>query len=211
MKTRLRLYSIWYSPLFGQDVCDLRQACGVGDIRKAVSLLGKADTGFAGLAGDVLMTIQDHLHGEGRMSADLDGEMAPVSIEDMERVVIDIGHRHLSLDVVIRADIPHRRLRATDQNHKQAVSDRRLGQIFFRNVVLALPSRTVDHGNVVGFGIAANATAETAGHPHQVGVVERIVRSGKRPPPHPETTGVMPHAEVRVQNDAVDAIVAAAQ
>ena len=145
------------------------------------------------------------------MSADLDGEMAPVSIEDMERVVIDVGHRLLSLDVVMRADIPHRRLRATDQNHEQAVRDRRLGQVFFRNVVLALPSRTVDHGNVVRFGIAANATAETAGHPHHVGIFERLVRSGQRPPPHPETTGVMPNAEVRVRNDAVNAIVAAAQ
>src|SRR4029077_4267268 len=31
-----------YSPLFGQGVCDLRQACGVGDISKTISLLVKA-------------------------------------------------------------------------------------------------------------------------------------------------------------------------
>src|SRR4029077_6585475 len=80
-----------YSPLFGQGVCDPRQACSVGDIGKTVALLDEADAGLAGLAGDVLMAVQDHLGGEGRMSADLDGEMAPVSIEDMERVVIDVG------------------------------------------------------------------------------------------------------------------------
>ena len=86
-----------------------------------------------------------------------------------------------------------------------------LAQIFFGKLVLALPRRTVDHRNVVRFGITANATAEPAGQPHQVGIFERLVRSGQRPPPHPEPTGTMAHAEVGVQNDAIDAIVAAAQ
>src|SRR3984893_15593970 len=46
-----------YSPLLGQGVCDLRQACGVGDISKTVSLLGEGNAGLAGLAGDVLMAV----------------------------------------------------------------------------------------------------------------------------------------------------------
>ena len=74
------------------------------------------------------------------MPADLDGQMAPVRVEDVKRVVVHIGHRLLSFDVVLRADIPHRRLRPTDQDQKQALGDRRLGQIFFRKVVLALPA-----------------------------------------------------------------------
>ena len=65
------------------------------------------------------------------MAADLDGQMAPVRIEDVKRVVVHIRHRLLSFDVVSRADIPHRRLRPTDQNQKQALGDRRLGEIFF--------------------------------------------------------------------------------
>src|SRR6476646_9739998 len=77
--------------------------------------------------------------------------------------------------------------------------------------MLALPDRTVDHGNAVRLGITANATAEPAGQPHQVGVFERVVRSSQRPPPDTEPSGTMPHAEVRIQNDAIDAIVATAQ
>jgi hypothetical protein len=65
--------------------------------------------------------------------------------------------------VVLRADIPHRRLRPTDQDQKQALGDPRLGQVFFRKLMLALPCRTVDHGNVVRLDITANATAEPAG------------------------------------------------
>src|SRR5690242_5349039 len=200
-----------YSPVFGQGLCDLRQTCGVRDSSKAVSVLGEGDARLARLAGNVLMAVQDHLGGEGRMPADLDGQMAPVRVEDVKRVVVHIGHRFLSFDVVFCADIPHRRLRPTDQNQKQALGDCRLGEIFFRNVMLALPDRTVDHRNSVRLGVTANATAEPAGQPHQVGVFERLIRSSQCPPPHPEPTRIMAHAEVSVQNNAIDAIVATAQ
>src|SRR6516165_12263875 len=63
----------------------------------------------------------------------------------------------------------------------------------------------------MGFGVSTHATAEPAGQPHQVSVFERLVRSGQRPPPHTEPARIMAHAEVRVQNDAIDAIVATAQ
>src|SRR5713226_9733278 len=72
-----------YSPGLGQGVCDLRQTCGVRDSSKAVSLLGEGDASFARLAGNVLVAVQDHLGGEGRMPADLDREMAPVGVEDV--------------------------------------------------------------------------------------------------------------------------------
>src|SRR3954464_1066817 len=71
-------------------------------------------------------------------------------------------------------------------------------EIFFGKLMLALPCRTVDHGDAVCLGITANATAEPAGQPHKVGVLERLVRSGQRPPPHPEPARTMAHAEVRV-------------
>src|SRR6201993_1136632 len=73
-----------YSPRLGQGVCDLRQACGVGDRRKAVSFLVKAEACLARLAGDVFVAVQHHLGGERRMPADLDRQMAPVGVEDVE-------------------------------------------------------------------------------------------------------------------------------
>src|SRR4029077_11893895 len=87
----------------------------------------------------------------------------------------------------------------------------RLSQIFFGELVLALPDWTVDHRNAMGFGVSTHATAEPAGQPHQVSVFERLIRSSQRPPPHPEPAGIMAHPEIGVQNDPVDAIVAAAQ
>src|ERR1700759_5064065 len=79
-----------YSPVFGQGLCDLRQTCGVRDSSKAVSVLGEGDARLARLAGNVLMAVQDHLGGEWRRSLVLDGQMAPVRVEDVKRVVVHI-------------------------------------------------------------------------------------------------------------------------
>src|ERR1700730_15954830 len=93
-----------YSPVLGQGACDLRQTRGVRDCRKAVSFLGEGDARLARLAGNVLVAVQDYLGGEGRMPADLDGQMAPLRVEDVKRIVVDIRHRLFSFDVVLRAD-----------------------------------------------------------------------------------------------------------
>jgi putative transposase len=200
-----------YSPRLGQGVCDLRQACGVGDRRKAVSFLGKTQARFARLAGDIFVAVQDNLGGERRMPADLDRQMAPIAVEDVERIVVDIRHRLFSFDVMLGAHIPHRRLGATNQDQEQALGDGRLGQIFLGQIVLALPCGTVDHRNAVGRGVAADAPAEAAGHPHQVGILQRLVGPGQRPPPHAEPAGIMSHPEIGVQDNSIHAVVAAAQ
>src|SRR6201987_50660 len=146
-----------------------------------------------GESGNIFMAIQDDLSGERRMAADLDGQMAPVRIEDMKRVVVDVGHRLFSLDVVFRADIPHRRLRPTDQDQKQTLGGCRLGEIFLGKVMLALPCRTVDHGNAVRLCVTANTTPEPPGQPHQIGVVQRVVLTCHPHLPDPEPNGIMRH------------------
>ena len=72
------------------------------------------------------------------MPADLDRQMAPIGVEDVERIVVHIGHRLFSFDVVLGAYVPHRRLGSSNQDQKQALGDRRLGEIFFGQVVFAL-------------------------------------------------------------------------
>jgi len=200
-----------YSPMLGQGVCDLRQARGVGDACKAVSFFGDDDTRLARLAGHVFVAVQHHLGWKRRVAADLDRQVAPVPVEDVERIVVHKGDRLLSLDVMIGADVPHRRAGATDQYQKQPVCDVRLGQIFFGKVVLALSCRTVDHRDAVRSGVTAHSATKPAGQPHEVGVLERLVRSGQRPPSQAEPTGIMPRSEIGVENDPVDAIIAAAQ
>ena len=73
----------------------------------------------------------------------------------MERIMIDVGHGPFPLDVMIGADIPHRRLRAAHQNEKQPSGDLGLGQVFLGDIMLALPDRTIDDRNAMGSGVAA--------------------------------------------------------
>jgi hypothetical protein len=63
--TRTDLTQPPYSPLLGQGVCDLRQACGVGDVSKTVSFLRKADSCLARVTSYILVIVQDHLGVEG--------------------------------------------------------------------------------------------------------------------------------------------------
>src|SRR5271169_4846507 len=135
---------------------------------KAVGLLGEVDSRFAGLTGDVLMTVEHHLGGERRVTAHLDGDVAPIGIQDVKGVVVYVGHRSLALEVMVGADVPHRHPSAADQNQKQPAGDFGLGQVLLGKIVLALPDRTVDDRYAMCFGIAAYSTAETACHSHQV-------------------------------------------
>jgi hypothetical protein len=80
-----------YNLLSKRGVCDVRQGRGVRDMSKAISLFCKADSGSAGLARYELMPIQGSLERERRMPADLDGDMPPLRVEDMKRVVIYKG------------------------------------------------------------------------------------------------------------------------
>jgi hypothetical protein len=44
-----------------------------------------------------------------------------------------------------------------------------------------------------------------------MGIIKGLVRSSERPPPDAETTGTMRHPKIGIQNNAIHAIVAAAQ
>src|SRR5580704_13667512 len=78
-------------------------------------------------------------------------------------------------------------------------------------LLLRWPRRTVDNMNVISLGLTANARTKTANQPHHMSVVQRGVRSGELPPAQPETAWVMSHPEIRVQYDAINAVIAAAQ
>jgi hypothetical protein len=83
---------------------------------------------------------------------------------DMERVVVHIGHRLFWFDVMVDADVPHRRLATVHQNQKHASRDIGLCQVFFRELMLPLPGWKMHNRNA----IPMNATAEAARHESQV-------------------------------------------
>src|ERR1700746_1631687 len=138
---------------------------------KAIALLGEGDSCLAGLARNIFVPVQQNLRRKRRMTAYFDGHVSPLRVQNMKRVVVDIRHRLLSLDVVIGVDIPHRRLCPADEAKKQSLRDGGLGEIFLGDAVLALSRRTVDDRNVVGLGVTANAPTKAASQTHDMSVV----------------------------------------
>jgi hypothetical protein len=53
-------------------------------VGKAVALLGEGEMALPSLAGNVLMTVQDDLCAEGWVARHLDGDVAPLRIQDVE-------------------------------------------------------------------------------------------------------------------------------
>src|ERR1700720_311853 len=123
--------------------------------------------------------------------------MAPVGVEDVKRVVVDI----------------------------EPAPAKAGGIGFFRSMwcsaltshtgACARPTRTRNKPWVTlvlaRYSSARSCLRCPAGQSDEVGVFERLIRSGQRPPPHPEPARIMAHSEIRVQDNAIDAIVTAAQ
>ena len=203
------------SPGLGQGVCDLGQASGFTDPGETVPLLGEADLGGMRGAGDVLVTVQNHLRTERRMPAHLDRQMSPGRVHDVEGVVVDELPGLLQIADLARGrragHLPHRRRRPRHQDQEHADPDGVVAQIVLCDPMLAFPRGAVDHRHAVRTGPAAHPPGEPAGQPHQVRVVQRVVAVGMpAAPPDPEPARVVTQ-RVRVQHDPVHTVVAAAQ
>jgi len=111
--------------------------------------------------------------------------------------------------LVAHTHFPHRSLRFPQQDQKHPSGNLGGWQVLFGQIVLPLAGAAIDHGNRVGLGPAPDAPAEAAGQAHQMGVVQRIHRAGQVLPPSAESSRAMPGAKVAIQNDAIDAVVAA--
>jgi len=157
----------------------------------------------------------DDLRAERRVPRQLDREVPPAGVHDVERVVVDVGG--LLGDVADHAagraaNLPHRRRRAGDQDQEHPRSHRVGGQVGLGDAVLALPAAAVDDRDAVGLGEPAHPAAEPARHPHQMGVVQLLLGVVvQAPPPHPKPARVVPQREVGVEHDPVHAVVSAGQ
>src|SRR5215472_8131548 len=109
------------------------------------------------------------------MPADLNRHMSPVRVQDMKAIVVHKGHRLLPFQVVIGIDIPHRGLGTPHQNEKYPSLDFCLLQVLLGHLVLVFPRPAIHHRNLMGSGIASQATAEPAGQPHQEGPIYTVI------------------------------------
>ena len=61
----------------------------------------------------------------------------------------------------------------------------------------------------MGSRIASQATAEPAGKPHQVGLIQGLIVSRQLSPPQPESSGAVAQAEVSIQQNPIYTVITA--
>ncbi len=86
------------------------------------------------------------------------------------------------------------------------------GQVLLGDPVLALPGLAVDDRNPVGGAPRLDPAGEPASHPHEVRVIELVIAAVVQPPPPaPEPARPAAERKVRLQDNPVHAVVAAAE
>ena len=183
---------------------------------KQLPTLVNAIPAARGLAGHVLVAVEDDLRAERRMPRHLDRHMPPLGVDDVKRIVVDVFAS--PLDVDDRAGFADRFTFHTGAG-ALATSTRNTpmldlvgGQVLLGDAVLALAGLAEDHRHPVGRAPRLDPPREPPGQPHQMGVVQLgVAVVVPAPPPHPEPARVMPEREERVEHDPIHAVIAAGQ
>ena len=190
------------------------QVGDVGDHSKTVVLLAEVDSFFLRLTGHVLVTVQHHLCAKGRVSAHFDRQVPPVRVQDMKRIMIDVGpwlfgYKRSEFAGTGPWCIPNQCWSLRHQNQEEAGFYLMGREMFGCDGMLTLPGRTVHHGNRILFGPSSQTATEAPRHAHQMMVVQVVVGALQRTPPRAQASSAMPHREVRVSDHTIDAIVTA--
>jgi hypothetical protein len=120
------------------------------------------------------------------MPTQLEGHMAPLLVDDVEVIVVDVGPRRLAAQVrpaAPKGDFPYQggSLRHQDQEQPREV---RVGRpMLVGELVRADAGLAVDDRNPVTPGEGMNPSAEAACHPQQVLLIQGFIGSGQLPPP----------------------------
>jgi hypothetical protein len=103
--------------------------------------------------------------------------------------------------------MPGWRRSASHQNQKQPFESRVLRQMFLSNLMLSCTLFTVNDRYPMLLTISPNPATESPGHPHQMFVIQILITPVQVSPPQAKTTGNVSPPEIRIQNDAVRAII----
>jgi len=120
------------------------------------------DVSLGGLPLHVLVAIQDNLRGKRWMATDLDCDVSPLAVQDMEGEVIDIRVRLFSLDVPAVENFKDRRLRSPDKDQKQAFLNVCLREVLASDLMLVFSRAAAPNGNPVGHCPAAESAMKAS-------------------------------------------------
>src|SRR3989304_6306655 len=134
----------------------------------------------------------------------------PQSGENVERIVVHIRVLAGKIDYFATLGtlhVPNWRRRASHQDQKYASEVGVLWKIFFGDFVFPLSWRTIFQRNLVSLRMCADAAAETTSHPHQMSIVQIIIRTHQLSPPGTEAARTLSHAKVGIEDNSIHTVI----
>jgi hypothetical protein len=157
------------------------------------------------------MTVEDHLNIKRRMGTEFEGQMSPLRVYHVKRILIDI--RNLGpdvLDLLLRAlDVENGHGRPSNEDTKDPSEAWIFGDVVFCDFMLLflVLAFTVDQGNALFLGISMDPAAKATRKLHKMGIVQVLLVVPQPAPPCPESSGRLPHNEIGIQDNAIDTII----
>ena len=202
-------YQAPYRARSSHGICDPGQACGGRDLGKTIVFLGKWNLSRAGLTRDILMPIEDNLSGKGGMGTEFDRQVAPLRIQDVEGIVLDVRDLSRNVgDALLRALHPENRCRSKScDDTEDSPESRVLREMGFGRFPLPLLWLTVNQRNTLRGGIGADSPTKVTCEPHQMGIVKILVTSPQPAPPGSKPSGGLRQHEIGIQHNTIDTII----
>jgi hypothetical protein len=182
---------------------------------KTVALLDPANGPVPGLTFNPFMAIETDLHTKGGMPAHFDGQVPPDPVQNVKMVMLDQRPGRLApqdqFALTVPLGFPDQGRSSSHQDGKDALEGGILGQEFLGSLVLGfVTQQTVDDGDVRFLGEAMKPATEVARHLLQPLLIQG--RTGAELiPPGQKTSAGLAHEKVAVEDDTIDAIIAAIQ
>ena len=200
-----------YSAWGAHGICDTGKGCGVGNLSETVALLGKSDP-FAGrLTCHILMAIEHDLCAEGRMRAQLDRDMSPLWVDDVERILVDVRVRFDRLDVRLSitatAYFSNGRRGSSHQYAEYSFEVRVGWEQVFGKLMFALAALAVNQGNTLFLRVLVDPATKASREPHEMGIIQFVVIAQEPAPPRTESSARPGQSEIGVQDDTIYTVV----
>ena len=182
---------------------------------KTVACLDPANGPVPGLAFNPFMAIEADLHPKGGMPAHFDGQVPPDPVQNVKMVMLDQRPGRLApqdqFALPVPPGFPDQGRGASHQDGKDALEGGILGQELLGSLVLGfVTQQTVDDGDVRFLGEGMKPATEVTRHLLQLLLVQRRTGAELVPPGQKTATG-LPHEKIAVEDNPIDAIIAAIQ
>ncbi|RJX17628.1 MAG: hypothetical protein C4570_07885 [Ammonifex sp.] len=191
-----------------QGVCDSVHGRDVGRGGKAVAFFNYFESLLSCLTLNPFVTVEDYHGAKGRVTAYLDGNVSPITIHDVERVMVNISEFLFQMNATFKLlNMPNRSHRFSNQDEKDTGEIRILRNVFLSKLMFSESRAAIDDRDFVALCPSTDATAEMTCHTHEVGVVQFGIRSRVQSPPQTKSTGIMQQGITRIDYNTINTII----